>query len=142
MKKISPVTGHYVDVEVQGETYEVFYLENGNGIPILCQHTAGAHNHQWRNFLRDPAITQHYRVIAYDLPYHGKSDPAKGKPWWKEEYKLTKAFFVQFIVALAEALELDRPVYIGSSMGGVVALYLAMEYPERFRGIIALEAAD
>jgi pimeloyl-ACP methyl ester carboxylesterase len=139
---ISPVTGHYVDVEVAGETYQVFYLENGSGIPLLCQHTAGCHNHQWRNLLRDPEVTQNYRVIAYDLPYHGKSDPPHGKEWWKEQYDLTSDFFTEFILSLSRTLELDRPVFMGSSMGGVVCLYLARNHPEEFRALIALEAAD
>jgi pimeloyl-ACP methyl ester carboxylesterase len=139
---ISPVTGRYVEVEVEGDTYEVFFLENGEGIPIICQHTAGAHNHQWRNLLRDPAVTADFRVIAYDLPYHGKSDPPHGREWWKEQYDLTSAFFTEFVVAFAQALDLDRPVYIGSSMGGVLALYLARDHAEHFRALIGLEAAD
>ena len=81
--KLSPVTGHYVDVDVAGDTYQVFFLEAGDGIPLLCQHTAGCHNHQWRNLLRDPEVTRNFRVIAYDLPYHGKSDPPHGKAWWE-----------------------------------------------------------
>ncbi len=67
MSKISPVTGHYVDVDVDGLLYKVFYLENGTGQPLVCQHTAGAHNHQWRGLLEDEEITANYRVIAYDL---------------------------------------------------------------------------
>ena len=83
--KISPVTGHYVTVDVDGLEYKVFYLENGTGQPILCQHTAGCHNHQWRGLLEDEEITANYRVIAYDLPRHGKSDPPENTEWWKEE---------------------------------------------------------
>lgn len=138
----SPVTGHYVDVSVGDDTYEVFYLENGSGIPLLCQHTAGAHNHQYRNLLRDPIVTRRFRVIAYDLPYHGKSDPPAGREWWKEQYDLTSDFFTAFIVNFADALQLQRPVFLGSSMGGVVCLYLAREHPDRFRALIACECAD
>ncbi|HET7479112.1 MAG TPA: alpha/beta hydrolase [Rubrobacteraceae bacterium] len=139
---ISPVMGHYIDVKVGGDTYEVFFLENGEGIPLLCQHTAGAHNHQYRNLLRDPEVTKNFRVIVYDLPYHGKSDPPHGKEWWKEQYDLTSGFFQEFVLNLADALDLDRPVFMGSSMGGVLCLYLARNHPEKFRALIALEAAD
>jgi len=140
--RLSPVTGRYVDVELLGETYEVFFLEAGAGIPILCQHTAGAHNHQWRHLLRDHAVTRDFRVIAYDLPYHGKSDPPSGARWWERQYDLTREFFIEFILAFSAALRLERPVFIGSSMGGVVCLHLAAECPERFRALIALEAAE
>ena len=65
-----------------------FILQNGKGIPLICQHTAGCHNHQWRGLLEDEEITKNYNVIAYDLPRHGKSDPPHNKEFWKEEYKL------------------------------------------------------
>lgn len=124
MSKVSPVTGHYVTVEVDGVEYKVFYLENGTGQPLVCQHTAGCHNHQWRGLLEDEEITANYRVIAYDLPRHGKSDPPENVEWWKEEYTLTADHYVNFIVALCDALELEDPIFMGSSFGGNVALQL------------------
>lgn len=140
--KISPVTGRYVTFEVEGEEYRVFYLENGTGQPIVCQHTAGCHNHQWTGLLEDEEFTQNYRIIAYDLPRHGKSDPPLNSEWWKEEYKLTADFFTKFIVAFCDALELDKPIFMGSSFGGNVALQLALHYPDRFEAVIPVEAAD
>lgn len=142
MTTISPVVGRYVDFEVDGADYRVFYLENGEGIPLVCQHTAGCHNHQWRYVLEDPDITQRFRVIAYDLPRHGKSDPPRNQEWWKEEYRLTTRHFVNYIVGFCDALELERPVFIGSSFGGCVALHLAHDHPDRFRAVIGLEAAE
>ncbi|MEW2548196.1 alpha/beta hydrolase [Streptomyces sp. NPDC047002] len=140
--KISPVTGRYVTIEVDGLEYRVFYLENGTGQPLVAQHTAGCHNHQWRGLLEDEEITANYRVIAYDLPRHGKSDPPENTEWWKEEYKLTADHFVHFIVALCDALELDDPIFMGSSFGGNVALQLALRHPERFAGVLSVEGAD
>ncbi len=62
--RLSPVTGHYVTIEVQGGEYKVFFLENGQGQPLVCQHTAGCQNDQWRDLLEDEEITSRYRVIA------------------------------------------------------------------------------
>jgi pimeloyl-ACP methyl ester carboxylesterase len=142
----SPVTGHYVTFEVDdpdlGGEYTVFYLENGEGRPLVCQHTAGCHNHQYRGLLEDEEITQQYRVIAYDLPRHGKSDPPNDREWWKEEYLLTADFYTKFIVAFCDALELEDPIFMGSSFGGNVALQLAWRYPDRFAGVIPVEAAE
>ena len=73
MVKHHDVVGRYVTIEVDECEYKVFYLQNGKGIPLICQHTAGCHNHQWRGLLEDPEITKNYNVIAYDLPRHGKS---------------------------------------------------------------------
>lgn len=141
MARHSPVTGRYVTIEVDGMEYKVFYLHNGKGQPLICQHTAGCHNHQWRGLLEDEEITKHYNVIAYDLPRHGKSDPPHNYEWWTEEYKLTKEHYVNFIVTLCDALELDDPIFMGSSFGGNVALQLALRRPDRFKAVIPVEAA-
>ena len=45
MVRHSPVTGRYVTIDVDDKEYKVFYLHNGSGQPLICQHTAGAHNH-------------------------------------------------------------------------------------------------
>jgi pimeloyl-ACP methyl ester carboxylesterase len=136
------VTGRYVTVDVDGLRYRVFFLENGTGRPLVCQHTAGCHNHQWRGLLEDPELTAEYRVIAYDLPRHGKSDPPEDTPWWTEEYKLTADHFCNFIVAFCDALGLEDPYFMGSSFGGHVALQLALRHPDRFAGVLAVEGAD
>src|SRR5690606_8469889 len=142
MARLSPVTGHYVTIDVHGGEYRVFFLENGSGQPLVCQHTAGCHNHQWRDLLEDEEITSQYRVIAYDLARHGKSDPPLNKEWWKEEYLLSADFYTDFIVAFCDALELEKPIFMGSSFGGNVALQLALRHPDRFGGVIPVEAAD
>lgn len=141
MARISPVTGHYITIDVDGCEYKVFYNENGSGQPLICQHTAGCHNHQWRGLLEDEEITSKYRVIAYDLPRHGKSDPPLNTQWWNEDYKLTADHFVNFIVGLCDGLALDKPIFMGSSFGGNVALQLALRKPERFKAVIPVEAA-
>jgi pimeloyl-ACP methyl ester carboxylesterase len=141
MGTISRVTGHYVDVTAGDQEYKMFYLESGSGPPLVCQHTAGCHNHQWRNLLEDEEITSRYRVIAYDLPRHGKSDPPHNKEFWKEEYRLTTEHFVDIINGFCGALDLEDPIFMGCSFGGNIALQLALRCPENFRSIIAVEGA-
>jgi pimeloyl-ACP methyl ester carboxylesterase len=142
MGKFSTVKGRYVYVKVEDVEYKVYFEENGQGIPLVCQHTAGSDNRQWRDLLEDENITKDFRVIAYDLPRHGKSDPPHAVEWWKEEYKLTTQWFVQFVRNFCEALELENPVFMGSSFGGNAALQLALEYPDYFRATIPVEGAD
>lgn len=64
------------------------------------------------------------------------------REWWKEEYKLTADFYTKFIVTFCDALELEKPIFMGSSFGGNVALQLALRYPDRFQAVIPVEAAD
>ncbi len=131
--------GRYVYLDIEGVEYRVYYEEAGQGVPMVCQHTAGSDGQQFRQFLNDPDITAKFRVIVPDLPYHGKSLPPESIEWWAQEYRLTRSFFVGFHLALARALELDRPVIIGSSMGGSIATDLALDAPEQYRAAIALE---
>ena len=135
-------TGRYVPVEIGGTRNKVFYFEAGEGIPVLCQHTAGAENRQWHYLLEDRDLTKRYRFIAYDLPSHGKSDPPLGGPgFWEADHLLTSDWITGFVTAFADALDLERPIFMGCSIGGVIALHLAARYPERFRGFIAMAGA-
>lgn len=142
MARHSQAVGRYVTIDVDGIEYEVFYLRSGSGQPLVCQHAAGCHNHQWRDMLEDEDITRHYDVIAYDLPWHGKSDPPVNQEWWKQEYRLTADHFMKFVLRLCAALNLERPVFMGASFGGNLALQLARYHSERFRAVVPIGALD
>ncbi len=136
--RIEPVTGRYIHMEIAGRPHRVYFEEAGEGIPLLCLHTAGSDGRQFRALLNDEAITRHYRVIAFDMPWHGKSSPPSG--WQDEEYRLTTESYSGMIMDVAGALELDRPVAIGCSIGGRIVLNLALEHPGAFRALIGLQS--
>lgn len=138
--KIEPISGRYIHLEIEGRPYRIYFEEAGAGIPLLCLHTAGAHSSQYRHLMCDPEVTDRFRVIAFDLPWHGKSNPPEG--WQDEEYKLTSSFYVAAVNAISEALELDRPVVMGCSMGGRVVVRLAFEKGKALRGVVGLEGSD
>ncbi len=142
MARFDRATGRYVHLTIDGVEYRTYFEESGTGIPLLLQHTAGADGRQWRHLLEDEDVTRNFRVIAYDLPYHGKSLPPPTREWWATEYQLTRDFLMQVPLVLARELELERPVFMGSSIGGHLALDLARYHPEAFRAVIALEGAD
>ena len=132
--------GRYVYVRVDGVQYRVYFEEAGMGIPLVLQHTAGADGRQWRHLLEDPDIQKRFRMIAYDLPYHGKSSPPTAVRWWEQEYRLTRTFLMDAVVAISRALELERPVYMGCSIGGHLAPDLALYHPDEFRAVIGINA--
>jgi pimeloyl-ACP methyl ester carboxylesterase len=134
----SPV-GRYIHLDLLGQAYRVYFEEAGTGIPLLLQHTAGCHGSQWRHLFERREITDHFRLIAYDLPFHGKSLPPVGPKWWAEEYRLTKEFVRAVPIALAAALGCERPVFMGCSVGGMLALDLARHHPDVFAAVISLE---
>ncbi|MEX0784782.1 MAG: alpha/beta hydrolase [Dehalococcoidia bacterium] len=133
--------GRYVHTELDGLDHRIYFEEAGRGIPLLLRHTAGAHGSQWRHLFEDPRIIDRFRLIAYDLPFHGKSLPPDGRAWWAEEYRLTREFLMSVPLTLARTLELDRPVFMGCSIGGLLALDLARYHPQAFRAVIGLEPA-
>jgi len=141
MARFDAATGRYVYLTIDGVEYRVYFEEAGAGVPLLLQHTAGADGRQWRHLLDDREIGRHFRMIAYDLPYHAKSVPPAEVEWWKKEYALTRDFFMKVPVTLAAALELERPVFMGCSIGGHLAADLACFYPGMFRAAISLEGA-
>jgi pimeloyl-ACP methyl ester carboxylesterase len=136
----SPV-GRYIHLEIEGCDYRVYFEEAGSGIPLVLQHTAGCHGSQWRHLFECKSITDHFQLIAYDLPFHGKSLPPTGPEWWADEYRLTGSFLRAVPLALINALGLDRPVFMGCSVGGLLALDLARRNPDTFRAVISLEGA-
>ncbi len=133
-----PIVGRYLNLELLGKPHRLYVEEAGQGVPLLCLHTAGADARQYRGVLNDPEILRHHRVVTFDLPWHGRSSPPAG--WHNEEYKLTSRDYMDMILAVSDALELDRPIAMGCSIGGRVALHLALHYPECFRSIIGLQS--
>ena len=137
---IEPITGRYVHLEIGNRLHRVYFEEAGSGTPLVCLHTAGADGRQYRHLMTDRAVTDRFRILAFDMPRHGKSFPPAG--WRDEEYLLTSETYAEMILAFCNGLGLERPVAMGCSIGGRMVLYLAIHHADRFRALIGLEAAD
>jgi len=94
--------------------------------PLVLVHGAGGSRLDWAPELRRLPDA---RVIALDLPGHGKST-APGRN--------TLDAYARDVAALLDALALDRAVIVGHSMGGGVAQLLALDWPERIAGLVLL----
>lgn len=137
MSRIEPITGRYVHVELGEHSYRTAYEHAGTGIPLVCLHTAGADLRQYRHLLNDPTITDRFEVIAFDMPWHGRSLPPDGA--WNQQYVLTRRFYIDFIAAFCAAIGVESPVLLGCSMGGYILLDIAVETPEPYRALIAVQ---
>ena len=138
--QLEPMVGRYTSFDIDGERCRVYFEEAGAGIPLVCLHTAGADSRQFRHILCDEAITRHFRVISFDMPWHGKSYPPVG--WQDKEYRLSTDLYVKTVRAFCAALKLDRPVVMGCSIGGRIVLELANRHGPEFRALVGLESAD
>ncbi len=107
------------------------YTDTGQGDPPLVFVHGWCCNHDfWRDQV--PAFAQRYRVVAGDLRGHGESD----KP--EQDYDI--AGFVDDVAWLCGETGVERPVVVGHSMGGVIALNLARKRPELARAIVLVDS--
>ena len=134
------IIGRYLNINVDDTNYRIYVEEAGQGIPLLCLHTAGSDGRQFRHILNDQKITKNFRVIAFDLPWHGKSNPPED--YELKDYKLTTSLYKKIIMSFCDNYKLNEPVIMGCSMGGRVVLHLALEHSNYFKAVIALEGSD
>jgi pimeloyl-ACP methyl ester carboxylesterase len=139
MSALEPIIGRYLSLTLKGKAHRIYFEEAGSGIPLLCLHTGGADTRQYRHLMCDERVTSRYRVIAFDMPMHGKSTPPDD--WQREDYKLTLEDYVGTIEAVCSALQLDRPVVMGCSIGGRIVLHLAITHGHVFRAMIGIACA-
>jgi pimeloyl-ACP methyl ester carboxylesterase len=133
--KLEPIVGRYLHYG----KHRLYFEEAGSGIPLVCLHTAGSDGRQYRGVLNDSSITAKYRVIAFDMPWHGKSSPPEG--WQNEDYRLTTETYTDLIMGVIRELGLERPVVMGCSIGGRIVLNLALRHAKEFRALIGLQSA-
>ncbi len=136
---IDPIVGRYINLAFEDRPHRIYFEEAGSGIPLICLHTAGADGRQYRAILNDETITENFRVVVFDLPWHGKSSPPPG--FQDEIYQLSTDRYVAVTMAVKEALELANPVIMGCSIGGRAVLHLALRHGNELRAVIGLQSA-
>ena len=133
------IAGQYVGVEAD-ETYRAYYETAGDGdVPLVCLHTAGGDSRQYRRLLESDRMQDAFTMYAVDIPWHGRTFPPVSTEWWEEPYTLTTDKYAGFVMAFADALDLDRPAVMGCSMGGEIVLELAASYGDEVEAVIGLE---
>jgi len=116
---------------VNGVNYH--YLDQGQGSPLVLLHGFTGSSASWEEF--NNLITGHCRTIAIDLPGHGRTI----SPNQPQRYSIQAVS--NDIVALLDTLKIGYSDLLGYSMGGRLALYLALDKPTQFRSLI-LESAS
>ncbi len=109
----------------------VRYLVGGAGPPLVCIHGLGGSSANWAEL--GPALARARRVIVPDLPGHGGSAPLPSAP--------TLAPYADAVAAVLEREAAVPAPVVGHSLGGVVALRLALRRPEHVSGVVVASAA-
>jgi pimeloyl-ACP methyl ester carboxylesterase len=108
----------------------MFYEDRGEGVPLLLLHGGTGIGADWRHvFPTDPAG---YRVVVPDLRGHGRStNPSR---------QFTFRQCARDVLALLDALQIDRATAIGLSMGAKTLLHAATEQPDRITAMVLVSA--
>lgn len=117
---------------VQAGDIQVYCQEAGAGDPLICLHGGGPGASGWSNFrVNFPEFAGHYRTILMDLPQYGKSDKPMVKANWL-------AFSAAVLGNFMRTLGIEKARFIGNSMGGQVAIKLAIDQPERVHRLVVI----
>lgn len=117
-------------IDVKGTHLNV--AVTGEGPALLLQHGFTGSGATWEPFLD---TWQGFTAIAVDLPGHG----ASGYPADPARYRMESC--VEDLVALMDRLGVERTAALGYSMGGRVALHLALAAPHRLWALVLESAA-
>lgn len=101
------------------------WFEVGRGRPLILIHGLADDHRAWRKPL--PQLILNHRVILYDLRGHGGTSLGRGEG--------TLAQLAGDLLSLMDALAIDRAVLAGFSLGGTVAMRVAIERPERVQAL-------
>jgi pimeloyl-ACP methyl ester carboxylesterase len=118
-----PPLGRFV--EVGGA--RIHYLERGSGPALLLIHGLGGNMRTFTHSVLE-RLSGEFRVVVMERPGSGESTRApRGGAHVRSQAETVSAFIL--------ALGLDRPVLVGHSLGGAVALAVALEHPEQVGGL-------
>lgn len=119
-------------IDVGGVRAHVREQGNADGIPIVLIHGSMGSLHMWEGWARE--LADKARLISVDLPGHGLTGA-----WPRDEYTIDA--YADFVEVLVDALDLDRFVLVGHSMGGAVAWTFAATRPDRVSQLVLVDAA-
>jgi pimeloyl-ACP methyl ester carboxylesterase len=117
-------TGHYADVN----GIKLYYEIHGTGRPLVALHGGLGASSMFYPIM--PALTKGHQVITVDLQGHGRTADI--------DRPISAQLMADDIAALIKYLNLDRPDILGYSLGGGVATFVAIRYPELIRKAVII----
>lgn len=119
-----PINGRFI--EVGGE--RIHYVDEGKGPALVMIHGLMGSSRNLTHSLA-PALREQFRVITLDRPGSGYSTRARGAA-------ADLPAQARLIAQLIRTLDLGQPLVLGHSLGGAVALTLAVEHPQSLSGLV------
>ncbi|KZB85984.1 hypothetical protein AVL48_27665 [Amycolatopsis regifaucium] len=117
---------HWTDVDGTATRY----LAAGTGPVVLLLPGQGAVSEEWYDVIQ--GLASHYRVIAVDFPGYGYTEPIA---------EASVPALAAFVWRFARVIGLQRLVLVGHSLGGAVAVHVALEQPSRVSALVLVDSA-
>jgi haloalkane dehalogenase len=121
---------HYIELSGELAGLRMHHLDEGQGNPILLLHGEPTWAYLYRKMI--PRLAEVGRVVAPDYIGFGRSDKVTDVGWYSYDGHVAS------IVALMEALELQRIAIVVHDWGGPIGLRIALEHPERVASLVIL----
>jgi pimeloyl-ACP methyl ester carboxylesterase len=118
---------HFAEIDA----VRVHYQEKGRGTPLVLIHGFTSSTYSWKDVFEP--LSKNFRVIAVDLKGFGFS----GKP----DGDYTRRAQAILVTHLLDYLKIERAWLCGNSMGGEIALNLALRNPQRVAGLILIDSS-
>jgi pimeloyl-ACP methyl ester carboxylesterase len=113
-------------MKVKANGISMNYQIKGKGTNLVLIHGAGDNLNMW--YHQVPVFSKSYRVITYDIRGSGKTERPEG------EYSIS--LFTEDAYQLMKAIRVDEAYFLGYSMGGRIALELALNHPELVKALV------
>lgn len=111
----------------------IHYYTGGSGSPVVLVHGLGGRSEDWAN-LMPQLVRDHHRVYALDLPGYGRSD-------WPTRATYSIPELTSAVEAFLDDRHLEQTDLAGWSMGGWIAMRVALDQPQRIRRLVILDSA-
>ena len=112
---------------------ELYYESHGEGKPIVFSHAYLDDCSIWDSQVKH--FTKDYNVILYDHRGHGRSNQPKGG-----EGNYSVQVLSNDLHALIQKLNLEKPILVGFSLGGMAAILFALEHPDKTSKLVLVGA--
>ncbi|HUW23549.1 MAG TPA: alpha/beta hydrolase [bacterium] len=109
---------------------KIFVRTKGYGEPIILIHGMFTSSLCWINTIHE--LANSYKVYALDLPGWGESD--------KPKVNYSTIYYAQFLNEFMRYFEIEKSIFVGHSIGGQIALSMAVEYPKKVKKLILVNS--